>query len=92
MDDLFYALHKGQRAGGVRFVVSHYPTALITSCGSARDRGATVRSLLEQSKNLLSVVLCGHLHDLGGMAPQLHTSHTPNVMELLLADWKLLRK
>ena len=92
MDDAFFALHRGQRAGGVRFVVSHYPTALISSAGPSRDPGSTLRTLLLQSKNVLSFVLCGHLHDLAGFAPRLHTSHSPNVMELLLADWKLMRK
>lgn len=92
MDDAFFALHRGQRAGGVRFVVSHYPTALISSAGPSRDPGSTLRTLLMQSKNVLSFVLCGHLHDLAGFAPRLHTSHSPNVMELLLADWKLMRK
>jgi hypothetical protein len=92
MDEVFFALHRGQRAGGVRFVVSHYPTALISSSGPSRDRSATLRSLLVHSKNVMSFVLCGHLHDLDGLAPRLHTSHSPNVMELLLADWKIMRK
>jgi hypothetical protein len=91
MDDVFFAMHRGQRPGGVRFVVSHYPTALISSDGPSRDRSATLRSLLVQSKNVSSFILCGHLHDLGGVAPLLHTSHSPNVMELLLADWKFKR-
>jgi hypothetical protein len=92
MDDVFFAMHRDQRPGGVRIVVSHYPTALISSSGPSRDRTATLRSLLVQSKNVMSYVLCGHLHSVGGGAPLLHTSHAPNVMELLLADWKISRK
>jgi hypothetical protein len=91
MDDVFFAMHRGQRPGGVRFLVSHYPTAFISSVGPSRDRSATLRSLLVQSKNVASFILCGHLHDLAGAAPLLHTSHAGNVMELLLADWKFKR-
>ena len=87
MDDVFFAMHRDQRPGGVRIVVSHYPTALISSSGPSRDRSATLRSLLVHSKNVMSYVLCGHLH-----LPLLHTSHAPHVIELLLADWKHLRK
>jgi hypothetical protein len=91
MDDVFFAMHRGQRPGGVRIVVTHYPTALISSAGPSRDRSATLRSLLVQSKSVSSFILCGHLHDLAGAAPLLHTSHAINVMELLLADWKFKR-
>ena len=87
MDDVFFAMHRDQRPGGVRIIVSHYPTALISSSGPSRDRSATLRSLLVHSKNVMSYVLCGHLH-----LPLLHTSHASNVMELLLADWKISLK
>ena len=69
--DVFFSLHRGQRPGGVRIVVSHYPTAVISSSGPSRDRTATLRSLLVHSKNVMSYVLCGHLHSVGGGAPLL---------------------
>jgi hypothetical protein len=35
--------------------------------------------------------LCGHLHTLGGLMPNLYTRHTNGLLELELADWKVNR-
>lgn len=40
-------------------------------------------------KNPMSIVyLCGHLHTLGGLVPQMYTMHDEGFAELELADWK----
>lgn len=34
------------------------------------------------------VYLCGHLHTLGGLVPQMYTMQNEGFAELELADWK----
>lgn len=34
------------------------------------------------------VYLCGHLHTLGGLVPQMYTMQSEGFAELELADWK----
>lgn len=36
--------------------------------------------------------LCGHLHTLGGMVPEMYTLQSNGALELELADWKENRK
>ncbi|XP_027844232.1 transmembrane protein 62-like isoform X3 [Aphis gossypii] len=60
----------------------HYPTSCIFTSGSK-----TVRSII--GENPMSIVyLCGHLHTLGGLVPQMYTMQSEGFAELELADWK----
>ena len=56
----------------------HYPT----SCILSPDPG--IRRLM---KNGLAY-LCGHLHQLGGLVPNMYTRQHTGSLELELGDWK----
>jgi len=76
MDDL---LEKKKRlAGNTQIFFGHYPS----SCVVAPGQGFT------QLFTGGLVYLSGHLHTLGGLAPQLYTMHRVGTPELELADWK----
>ncbi|XP_025424702.1 transmembrane protein 62-like isoform X2 [Sipha flava] len=60
----------------------HYPTSCIYTTGSK-----SIRSII--GENHMSVAyLCGHLHTLGGLVPQMYTIQNEGFVELELADWK----
>ncbi|CAI6347010.1 unnamed protein product [Macrosiphum euphorbiae] len=60
----------------------HYPTSCIFTSGSK-----TVRSIIGENP-MSAVYLCGHLHTLGGLVPQMYTMQNEGFAELELADWK----
>ncbi|ERL88144.1 hypothetical protein D910_05532 [Dendroctonus ponderosae] len=60
----------------------HFPTSCILSSGSEN-----VRSLIKKDPNGL-VYVCGHLHTLGGLVPQMYTMQKGGYLELELGDWK----
>ena len=59
----------------------HFPSSCIVSS----------TPVMEVMKNSL-VYLSGHLHTLGGLAPQLYTLHHTGTPELELGDWKENRR
>lgn len=59
----------------------HYPTSSILS----------PRPGLRQIAANGIAYLCGHLHNLVGLVPQMYTHHHSGMLELELADWKLNR-
>lgn len=60
------------------FVFGHYPT----SCILAPSPG--LREMLNETE----AYLCGHLHTLGGLVPEMFTWQTEGFLELELGDWK----
>lgn len=56
----------------------HYPT----SCVFAPEPG--FRYLMRNGV----AYLCGHLHTLGGVVPNMYTLHKTGILELELGDWK----
>ncbi|XP_023287605.1 transmembrane protein 62 isoform X2 [Orussus abietinus] len=59
----------------------HYPTScILAQCNDG------VRNILGNYKESM-VYLCGHLHMLGGVVPNMYTLQYPGFLELELADW-----
>lgn len=59
----------------------HFPTSCILS------QGEHIRSLIGSLEQGL-VYLCGHLHTLGGIVPNMYTLQRDRYLELELGDWK----
>ncbi|KFM76795.1 Transmembrane protein 62, partial [Stegodyphus mimosarum] len=68
--------------GNMTIWFGHYPTSTIV----APNPG--VRELMRSR----GPYLCGHLHTLGGMVPEMYTLQSTGNLELELADWKENRK
>lgn len=62
----------------------HYPTSCILAPGDG------VRSIIGSHKEGLAY-LCGHLHTLGGVVPNMYTLQQSGFLELEVADWKSCR-
>lgn len=62
----------------------HYPTSCILAPGEG------VRSIIGSHEEGLAY-LCGHLHTLGGVVPNMYTLQQAGFLELELADWKSCR-
>ena len=60
---------------------AHYPTSCVLTPNSG------LKSILGQNPNTLAY-LCGHLHTLNGMIPQMYSSQPEGFLELELGDWK----
>ncbi|KAL1489693.1 hypothetical protein ABEB36_013633 [Hypothenemus hampei] len=60
----------------------HFPTSCILSSGSEN-----IRNLIKKDPNGL-VYVCGHLHTLGGVVPEMYTMQKAGFLELELGDWK----
>lgn len=60
----------------------HFPTSCTLSYGEQ-----TIRDMIGRDKNGL-VYLCGHLHKLGGLVPNMYTLQNNGFLELELGDWK----
>lgn len=60
----------------------HFPTSCILSTGREG-----IRQLVGKDPHGL-VYLCGHLHKLGGIVPQMYTLQKSGFLELELGDWK----
>ncbi|CAH2328511.1 transmembrane 62 [Pelobates cultripes] len=60
----------------------HYPTSTIVSSSPG------IRSVMSTAV----AYMCGHLHNLGGLAPALHSQHQKGTLELELGDWKINRR
>ncbi|XP_055937862.1 transmembrane protein 62-like [Argiope bruennichi] len=70
------------RGGNMTIWFGHYPTSTIV----APNPG--IRELMKGT----GPYLCGHLHTLGGMVPEMYTLQSTGALELELADWKDRRK
>ncbi|GFT54032.1 transmembrane protein 62 [Trichonephila clavipes] len=68
--------------GNMTIWFGHYPTSTIV----APHPG--VRELMRGT----GPYLCGHLHTLGGIVPEMYTLQSTGALELELADWKENRK
>lgn len=60
----------------------HFPTSCILTYG-----GKSIRDMIGEDKNGLAY-LCGHLHKLGGLVPNMYTLQKAGFLELELGDWK----
>ncbi|XP_050520964.1 transmembrane protein 62-like isoform X2 [Daktulosphaira vitifoliae] len=60
----------------------HYPTSCILVEGNE-----TIRKIIGKSSKSI-VYLCGHLHTLAGLVPEMYTIHKEGFAELELGDWK----
>lgn len=60
----------------------HFPTSCILSTGNEG-----IRSLMQKDIRGL-VYVCGHLHTLGGVVPNMYTLQKSGFLELELGDWK----
>ncbi|XP_050421603.1 transmembrane protein 62-like isoform X2 [Adelges cooleyi] len=60
----------------------HYPTSCILTEGQQ-----TIRSIIGENPSSV-VYLCGHLHTLAGLVPEMYTIQNEGFAELELADWK----
>lgn len=60
----------------------HFPTSCILSPGNDN-----VRDIIGRHKQGL-VYVCGHLHKLGGLIPNMYTLQQAGFLELELGDWK----
>lgn len=65
-----------------RIVLNHYP---ITT--NMFSKTSTKKTFAELSKSI-GLYLCGHLHDLGGIAPELYAIHPTGFAELEVSDMK----
>ena len=51
-----------------------------------------IMTLLDDYCRNVTVYLCGHLHTLAGLVPNMYARHKTGMMELELGDWKDNRK
>ncbi|XP_014363617.2 transmembrane protein 62 isoform X1 [Papilio machaon] len=64
----------------------HYPTSCILSLERDSQR-LNLRQLISNAKGS-QVYVCGHLHSMGGLVPQMYTIQRKGFLELELGDWK----
>lgn len=74
-------LDQAEKTSNFTVWFGHFPTSCILS------EGENVRHLIGKLKQGL-VYLCGHLHRLGGLVPQMYTLQKEGFLELELGDWK----
>ncbi|KRT85365.1 hypothetical protein AMK59_726 [Oryctes borbonicus] len=76
------------RTSGSNYTVwfGHFPTSCIVA-----TEGKGVKSIIGQLDQSL-VYVCGHLHTLGGIVPNMYTLQKSGFLELELGDWKDNRK
>lgn len=61
---------------------SHYDLVLVCRCVCWQVRDVIASDVRAQA------YLCGHLHTMGGVVPQMYTLQHSGFLELELADWK----
>lgn len=82
VDHLKNLVMEGRKQGTSYMVwFGHYPTSCILA------PGAGIRSLISSFPEGLAY-LCGHLHMLGGLLPNMYTLQHGGFLELELGDWK----
>lgn len=64
----------------------HYPTSCILSLEKESQK-LNIRQLIG-STHRSQAYLCGHLHSMGGLVPNMYTKHKKGYLELELGDWK----
>lgn len=78
------------KAAGADYTVwfGHYPTSCVVNMNQNEPN---IKQIIGNSPNSLAY-LCGHLHTLGGMVPNMYALHDDKFLELEVADWKSCRK
>ncbi|GJQ65555.1 hypothetical protein Trydic_g7655 [Trypoxylus dichotomus] len=76
------------RRSGSNYTIwfGHFPTSCIVA-----TEGKGVKSIIGELDQSL-VYVCGHLHTLGGVVPNMYTLQKSGFLELELGDWKNNRK
>ncbi|KAL4239047.1 Transmembrane protein 62 [Mactra antiquata] len=67
------------KTSNMTIAFGHYPTSLIGT-----QSGNNIRNILSN----VTAYLCGHLHTLAGIVPQMFARHKTGMLELELGDWK----
>lgn len=88
--DILHQYIERSRKEGVNYTIwfGHYPT----SCVVTPDEGTDgLRRIISNYENSLAY-MCGHLHTLAGLIPNMYTLQNDSFLELEVADWKACRK
>lgn len=74
------------KSAGASYTIwfGHYPTSCIITMN---DENRDLKRIIGDNDNSLAY-MCGHLHTLGGMIPNMYTLHDNKFLELEVADWK----
>merc|ERR1719189_127224 len=81
LEEFQILMHQTRKSTDYQIVFAHYPT----SCVLSPDPG--LKSIVGQSSSTLAY-LCGHLHTLNGLAPNMYSTQPEGFLELELGDWK----
>lgn len=78
------------RAAGANYTIwfGHYPT----SCVITENEGTSGLRRIISSYDKSLAYMCGHLHTLAGLIPNMYTLQNNTFLELEVADWKATRK
>lgn len=78
------------RQAGTNYTIwfGHYPTSCIIPMN---NNSRSLTQIISENNNSLAY-MCGHLHTLGGMVPQMYALQRNSFLELEVADWKACRK
>ncbi|XP_071056743.1 transmembrane protein 62-like isoform X2 [Onthophagus taurus] len=81
---LIHKLIKRVKSTGSNHTVwfGHFPTSCIVT-----DGDQTIRDIIGELDQSI-VYVCGHLHTLGGLVPNMYTLQREGYLELELGDWK----
>lgn len=87
--DHIHRLIDRSRNAGSNYTVwfAHYPTSCIMTMN---NQSQSLREIISDADDGL-VYMCGHLHTLGGMVPNMYTLQRNRFLELELADFKSSR-
>ncbi|KAI0989932.1 hypothetical protein GJ496_011102 [Pomphorhynchus laevis] len=69
--------------GGPPVFIGHHPLAFIH---------INQHKSLKEILSVNAIYMCGHLHTMSNLVPQMYYKHNPKLIELELADWKYQRK
>ena len=73
-----HVVEKAAKNSDYQVIFGHYPTSTVLSPNPG------LKSVMKGSL----AYLCGHLHTLNGLAPQMYSSQPEGFLELELGDWK----
>lgn len=83
-------LKKRSRDAGANYTIwfGHYPTSCVVTL---KEGTSGLRRVISNHDNSLAY-MCGHLHTLAGLIPNMYTLQNDTFLELEVADWKACRK
>lgn len=84
-DEIHHLIERAQIAeSNYAIWFGHYPTSCILTINKQRQ---SLRRIISSYENSLAY-MCGHLHTLGGIVPNMYALQEDSFLELELADWK----